>query len=73
MGYWESRIPPGQVHGVDDFVQVNLSCFTILAGYFGTAYEAGKNTFTQDREYLWYGMLLRRVAGTWGTWGAWGA
>lgn len=47
--------------GVHDFVQVNLNRFTNLAGYFSSAAEAGKHTFTQDTEYLWYGMLLRKI------------
>jgi hypothetical protein len=48
--------------GVDRFVQVNLNRFTNFAGYFSSAREAGKHTFTNDKEYLWYGMLLRRHA-----------
>lgn len=52
-----------RVQGIDEFVQVNLNRFTSLAGYFGTAYEAGRNTFSVDREYPWYGMLLQRFDG----------
>ena len=48
-------------NGVDDFAQVNLNRFTSLAGYFASAHAAGRNTFTADAEYLWYGMLLRNV------------
>lgn len=51
------------MQGIDEFVQVNLNRFTSLAGYFGTAYEAGRNTFSVDREYPWYGMLLQRFDG----------
>jgi hypothetical protein len=47
--------------GVADFVQVNLNRFTSLPGFFNAAHEAGKHTFTVDRDYLWYGMLLTRV------------
>jgi hypothetical protein len=46
-------------NGVDRFVQVNLNRFTNFAGYFASARAAGKHTFTNDPEYLWYGMLLR--------------
>lgn len=49
-----------QVNGVDAFVQINLNRFTSFAGYFKSAREAGKHTFTQDKSYLWYGMLLRK-------------
>jgi hypothetical protein len=48
-------------HGVDEFVQVNLNRFTSLAGYFASAQESGKHTFTVDPEYHWYGMLLRKI------------
>lgn len=48
-------------NGVDDFVQVNLNRFTNMVGYFNSAHEAGKHTFTVDPEYLWYGMLLRKI------------
>jgi len=53
---------PGRVsaRGVDRFVQINLNRFTSFRGYFTSAREAGKHTFTQDAEYLWYGMLLRK-------------
>jgi hypothetical protein len=47
--------------GVSDFVQVNLNHFTSLPGFFEAAHEAGKHTFTEDADYLWYGMLLNRV------------
>jgi len=47
--------------GVADFVQVNLNRFTSLSGFFNAAHEAGKHTFTVDPDYLWYGMLLRKV------------
>ena len=46
------------VNGVSDFVLVNLNRFTSLQGFFNSAREAGKNTFTDDTEYVWYGMLL---------------
>jgi hypothetical protein len=48
-------------HGVADFVQVNLNRFSSLPGFFNAAHEAGKHTFTIDRDYLWYGMLLTRA------------
>ena len=48
--------------GVDPFVQVNLNRFTSLTGFWNSAREAGKNTFTVDPEYTWYGMLLKRLA-----------
>jgi hypothetical protein len=47
--------------GVDDFVQVNLNRFTSLPGFFNAAHEAGKHTFTVDPDYVWYGMLLKKV------------
>jgi hypothetical protein len=47
--------------GVDAFVQVNLNRFTSLAGFFGSAHDAGEQTFTADDEYRWYGMLLRKT------------
>jgi hypothetical protein len=48
--------------GVDPFVQVNnLNRFSSLPGYFKTAHEAGRHTFTLDSDYLWYGMLLRKL------------
>ena len=50
-----------RVDGVDEFVQVNLNRFTSINGYFQAAREAGKHTFTVDHEYIWYGMLLRRL------------
>jgi hypothetical protein len=50
-----------EVEGVDPFVQVNLNRFTSLPGYFNSAHEAGRHTFTLDSEYLWYGMLLRKL------------
>ncbi|HUI72759.1 MAG TPA: hypothetical protein VL354_19715 [Spirochaetia bacterium] len=48
--------------GVDTFVQINLNRFTNFAGYFASARAAGKQTFTKDHEYLWYGMLLNRFS-----------
>ncbi len=50
------------MQGVDAFVQVNLNRFTSLPGYFNSAHEAGKHTFTVDAEYHWHGMLLRRLS-----------
>ena len=47
--------------GVSDFVQVNLNRFTSLPGFFNAAHEAGKQTFTVDPDYIWYGMLLKKV------------
>lgn len=47
--------------GVDEFVQVNLNRFTSLPGFFNSAHEAGKHTFTVDPDYIWYGMLLTKV------------
>lgn len=47
--------------GVSDFVQLNLNRFTSLSGFFNAAQEAGKDTFTDDSDYVWYGMLLRKV------------
>jgi hypothetical protein len=44
-----------------EFVQVNLNRFTSLAGFFDAAREAGKHTFTEDKDYAWYGMLLRKL------------
>jgi hypothetical protein len=40
---------------------VNLNRFTSLSGFFNAAHDAGKHTFTIDPDYLWYGMLLRKV------------
>jgi hypothetical protein len=48
-------------NGVDEFVQVNLNRFSSMAGYFGSAQETGKTTFTSDADYLWYGMVLRKL------------
>lgn len=48
-------------HGVDDFVQINLNRFTNLSGYFQSAHEAGKHTFTAYRDYQWLGMLMRQI------------
>jgi len=48
-------------NGVSDFVQVNLNRFTSLPGFFNSAHEAGKYTFTVDRDYLWYGMLMSKL------------
>jgi hypothetical protein len=53
---------PPRVHGVDEFVQVNLNRFTNLPGYFNAAHEAGKHTFTVDNDYQWFGMLARKLA-----------
>ena len=47
--------------GVSDFVLVNLNRFTSLPGFFNAAHEAGKHTFTVDPDYIWYGMLLKKV------------
>ncbi len=47
--------------GVERFVQINLNRFTSYEGYFTSARAAGKHTFTQDSEYIWYGMLLKNV------------
>lgn len=44
-----------------EFVQVNLNRFTSLPGFFNAAHEAGKHTFTVDPDYLWYGMLMKKV------------
>jgi hypothetical protein len=38
-----------------------LNRFTNLAGYFNSAHEGGRHTFTQDAEYFWCGMLLRKL------------
>lgn len=48
-------------HGISDIVQVNLNRFTSLPGFFNAAHEAGKHTFTNDPDYVWYGMLLRKL------------
>ncbi|MGO9697638.1 MAG: hypothetical protein ACLPX7_00050 [Xanthobacteraceae bacterium] len=60
---WEGkeRLLVNLVNGVSDFVLVNLNRFTSLQGFADSAREAGKNTFTDDTEYVWYGMLLRTV------------
>ena len=47
--------------GVSDFVLVNLNRFTSLPGFFNAAHEAGKHTFTVDPDYIWYGMLLKKM------------
>lgn len=49
------------VHGVDKFVQINLNRFTNLRGFFASAHEAGKHTFTDVGTYIWYGMLLKKI------------
>lgn len=49
------------VQGVSEFVQVNLNRFSSLPGFFNSAHEAGKHTFTVDPDYLWSGMLLTKV------------
>lgn len=48
-------------HGVDDFVQVNLNRFTSLSGFLQAAHAAGEHTFTDEADYVWYGMLLRKL------------
>lgn len=48
-------------NGVDDFVQVNLNRFTSLPGFFNSAHEAGKHSFTVDPDYRWYGMLMTKL------------
>jgi len=48
-------------NGVSEFVLVNLNRFTSLQGFANSAREAGKHTFTDDTEYIWYGMLLRKM------------
>lgn len=48
-------------NGVADLIQVNLNRFTSLPGFFNSAHEAGKYTFTVDPEYIWYGMLLNKL------------
>ncbi len=47
--------------GADEMVQVNLNRFTSLPGFFASAHDAGESTFSGDAEYVWYGMLLRKV------------
>ena len=47
-------------NGIDKFVQVNLCRFTSLDGFFESAHEAGKNSFTDQADYQWHGMLLRK-------------
>jgi hypothetical protein len=47
--------------GADDFVLVNLNRFTSLPGFFGSAADAGESTFSADPDYVWFGMLLRRI------------
>lgn len=49
------------VHGISDMVQVNLNRFSSLRGFVNAAHDAGEETFTDDAEYLWYGMLLRKL------------
>jgi hypothetical protein len=49
------------VQGISDFVLVNLNRFTNLPGYFHAAHDAGEQTFTDDTDYVWYGMLLRKL------------
>lgn len=44
-----------------EFVQVNLNRFTSLPGFFNAAHEAGQHTFTVDPDYLWYGMLMKKM------------
>jgi hypothetical protein len=48
-------------HGISDLVQVNLNRFSSLPGYFNAAREAGKRSFTADSDYIWYGMLLKKI------------
>jgi hypothetical protein len=50
-----------QVAGVDEFVQINLNRFTSLLGFFNSAHDAGKHSFTNDPDYRWSGMLLRKL------------
>lgn len=50
-----------QVQGMDEIVQVNLNRFSSLIGYFDSVQEVGRHTFTVDPDYLWYGMLMRKV------------
>jgi hypothetical protein len=50
------------VNGVPALVQVNLNRFSGLGGFFNAARDAGERTFTVDTDYVWYGMLLRKVA-----------
>jgi hypothetical protein len=47
--------------GIDEFIQVNLNRFSSLTGFFNAAREAGESTFTEDPDYIWYGMLLRKL------------
>lgn len=49
------------VHDVAEMVQVNLNRFTSIPGFVLAGQEAGKQTFTPDADYLWYGMLLAQV------------
>jgi hypothetical protein len=49
------------VRGISEFVQVNLNRFTSLSGFLNAAREAGEHTFTDDTDYVWYGMLLRKL------------
>jgi len=46
---------------VAPFVQVNLNRFTSIPGFVLAGQEAGKQTFTPDADYVWYGMLLTQV------------
>jgi hypothetical protein len=57
---WEGR-DRSRSRGVDEFVQINLNRFTNVAGFFGSAHDAGAQTYTGDDEYHWYGMLLRKI------------
>jgi hypothetical protein len=50
------------VNGVPALVQVNLNRFSSLPGFFNAARDAGEHTFTVDGDYIWYGMLLRKLA-----------
>lgn len=47
--------------GVADFAQINLNRFTNLSGYFRSAHEAGRHTFSVYSDYTWYGMLMRQL------------
>ena len=49
------------VQDISDFVQVNLNRFTSLSGFLHAARAAGEHTFTDETEYVWYGMLLRKL------------
>jgi hypothetical protein len=50
-------------NGIDKFVQINLCRFTNLDGFFESAHEAGKHSFTEQNDYQWHGMLLKKYKG----------